>query len=70
MLQKNRLKEKYRTSLGEKIKEYQLSYLEQIIRMPTYQILQKLYGCHLEGRRDRSTTEDWKDKFVGTGLKA
>jgi hypothetical protein len=44
-------------NLGEKV-EYQWNYSEHILRMPTYQIPQKLFNYRPKGRRERPTTEE------------
>jgi hypothetical protein len=52
-------------NLAEKIKKYQQNYLKHILRMPTYQIAQKILNYHPKGRRDRGQPpRRWKDQFA------
>jgi hypothetical protein len=51
-------------NLGEKVKEYQHSYLQHILRMPTYRIPRKLFDYRPTGRRGRGRPLNrWKDQF-------
>jgi hypothetical protein len=38
-------------NLGEKIKDYQHSYFKHILRLPSYQIPQKILSYHPKGRK-------------------
>jgi hypothetical protein len=52
-------------SLTEKIKKYQCTSFEHILRMPTYQIPWKIFDYQPKGRRDRGRPpRRWKDQVA------